>query len=115
MAALPGVIQIQGDITKLSTAEQIIQHFEGEYAQLVVCDGAPDVTGLHDLDEYVQSQLVLAALHIATNVLKVGGTFIAKIFRGKDVSLLTAQLHLLFEYVSINKPKSSRNSSLGNY
>jgi tRNA (cytidine32/guanosine34-2'-O)-methyltransferase len=27
-----------------------------------VCDGAPDVTGLHDQDEYVQAQLVLAAL-----------------------------------------------------
>lgn len=42
MAPLPGVIQIQGDITQLSTAEKIIQHFEGEKADLVVCDGAPD-------------------------------------------------------------------------
>ena len=25
-------------------------HFEGETADLVVCDGAPDVTGLHDID-----------------------------------------------------------------
>ena len=42
MAPLPGVIQIQGDITQLSTAEKIIQHFEGKKADLVVCDGAPD-------------------------------------------------------------------------
>lgn len=42
MAQLPGVIQIQGDITKLSTAQEIIAHFEGESADLVVCDGAPD-------------------------------------------------------------------------
>lgn len=33
---------------------QVISHFEGHPADLVVCDGAPDVTGLHDLDEYVQ-------------------------------------------------------------
>ena len=38
---------------------------------LVVCDGAPDVTGLHDMDEYVQAQLLLAVssllmLHIPT-------------------------------------------------
>jgi hypothetical protein len=26
----------------LSTAENIMQHFEGEKADLVVCDGAPD-------------------------------------------------------------------------
>ncbi|KAH0512631.1 Synaptotagmin-1 [Microtus ochrogaster] len=43
MAPLPGVIQIQGDITQLSTAKEIIQHFEGCPADLVVCDGAPDV------------------------------------------------------------------------
>ena len=54
MAPLPGVIQIQGDITKRSTAEQIVSEFSGRRAQLVVCDGAPDVTGLHDLDEYIQ-------------------------------------------------------------
>lgn len=71
MAPLPGVIQIQGDITKLSTAEEIIQHFSGTSAQLVVCDGAPDVTGLHDIDEFVQSQLLLAAFNITTHILMV--------------------------------------------
>lgn len=41
-APLPGVIQIEGDITKSSTAEQIIDHFKGGRADLVICDGAPD-------------------------------------------------------------------------
>jgi tRNA (cytidine32/guanosine34-2'-O)-methyltransferase len=42
MAPLPGVIQLKGDITNLETIRQIISHFHGEQAQLVVCDGAPD-------------------------------------------------------------------------
>ena len=42
---------IQGDITKLSTANKIVDHFSGEEADLVVCDGAPDVTGLHDIGQ----------------------------------------------------------------
>ena len=54
MAPLPGVIQLQGDITKLSTANKIVSEFSGGSADLVVCDGAPDVTGLHDIDEYIQ-------------------------------------------------------------
>lgn len=112
MAALPGVIQIQGDITKLSTANNIITEFQGNKADLVVCDGAPDVTGLHDIDEYVQSQLLLAALNIATHVLKDGGVFVAKIFRGKDVTLLYSQLKQFFEFVTVSKPRSSRNSSI---
>jgi tRNA (cytidine32/guanosine34-2'-O)-methyltransferase len=35
-----------------------------------------------------QAQLLLAALNITTHVLRTGGTFVAKIFRGKDVTLL---------------------------
>lgn len=112
MAPLPGVIQIQGDITKLSTANKIVDHFAGGQADLVVCDGAPDVTGLHDIDEYIQAQLLLAALNITTHVLRRGGTFVAKIFRGKDVSLLYSQLRLFFPLVTVAKPRSSRNSSI---
>ncbi|XP_052832883.1 putative tRNA (cytidine(32)/guanosine(34)-2'-O)-methyltransferase [Octopus bimaculoides] len=112
MAPIPGVTQIQGDITKKSTAEEIISHFEGEQADLVVCDGAPDVTGLHDIDEYIQAQLLLAALNITTHVLKPGGTFVAKIFRGKDVTLLYSQLKIFFPLVTVYKPRSSRNSSI---
>lgn len=112
MAPIPGVIQLQGDITKKSTAQEIISHFEGEKADLVVCDGAPDVTGLHDIDEYIQAQLLLAALNITTHVLRTGGTFVAKIFRGKDVTLLYSQLRIFFPLVAIFKPRSSRNSSI---
>jgi tRNA (cytidine32/guanosine34-2'-O)-methyltransferase len=81
----------------------------------VVCDGAPDVTGLHDIDEYMQAQLLLAALNITTNTLRVGGNFVAKIFRGKDVSLLYSQLRCFFSEVTVAKPKSSRNSSIESF
>ncbi|KAJ1677408.1 putative tRNA (cytidine(32)/guanosine(34)-2'-O)-methyltransferase, partial [Spiromyces aspiralis] len=109
---VPDVVQIQGDITKLSTAEDIMSHFEGEKADLVVSDGAPDVTGLHDIDEYIQAQLILAALNITTHVLRKGGTFVAKIFRGKDMTLLYSQLKIFFKAVHIYKPRSSRSSSI---
>lgn len=112
MAPLEGVIQLQGDITNTTTAEQIIAHFDNTQADLVVCDGAPDVTGLHDMDIFIQSQLLLAALNITTHILRPGGTFVAKIFRGKDVTLLYAQLRIFFPFVYCTKPSSSRNSSI---
>ena len=115
MAPIPGVVCHVGDITSTSTAEQIVQHFRGDLADLVVCDGAPDVTGLHDIDEYMQAQLLLAALNITTNVLRPGGNFVAKIFRGRDVSLLYSQLRCFFEEVTVAKPKSSRNSSIESF
>uniref|UniRef100_UPI000B4DBF35 tRNA (cytidine(32)/guanosine(34)-2'-O)-methyltransferase n=1 Tax=Lonchura striata TaxID=40157 RepID=UPI000B4DBF35 len=55
---------------------------------------------------------LLQALNITTHVLKKGGTFVAKIFRGKDVTLLYSQLRLFFPDVTCAKPRSSRNSSI---
>uniref|UniRef100_A0A5F9CVE0 FtsJ RNA 2'-O-methyltransferase 1 n=1 Tax=Oryctolagus cuniculus TaxID=9986 RepID=A0A5F9CVE0_RABIT len=52
------------------------------------------------------------ALNIATHVLKPGGCFVAKIFRGRDVTLLYSQLRIFFSSVLCAKPKSSRNSSI---
>ena len=116
MAPIEGVTLLQGDITSSETVAKVLSVFregdEARLAELVVCDGAPDVTGMHDLDEYVQAQLLLSALAITTQLLAPGGTFVAKIFRGKDVSLLYAQLQIFFPRVYCAKPKSSRNSSV---
>lgn len=115
MSPIEGVIELQGDITNQSTAEAIISKFNGELADIVLCDGAPDVTGLHDIDQYIQLQLLYSALNITTNILKPGGTFIAKIFRGRDIEILYSKLYLFFDSVNCCKPKSSRNSSIESF
>ena len=66
MSPIEGVITIQGDITSYNTVKAVIDACGGELADIVICDGAPDVTGLHDLDEYVQFQLLLSALFYKT-------------------------------------------------
>jgi len=112
MAPIAGVAQVQGDITAARTAAAVIGYFKGAPADLVVCDGAPDVTGLHDVDEYLQAQLLLAAMNIGTHVLRPGGTYVAKVFAGADTALLTATARALFCHVDIVKPPSSRTNSL---
>lgn len=149
MAPLPGVTQIIGDITTPATADAVSMALadgpssssdakgKGKArAQLIVCDGAPDVTGLHDLDEYLQSQLLLAATQITFRLLEAGGTFVAKIFTqhpqaGLGVSLgnmdlkgarpatsgalLADQLRTFFDKVDIAKPRSSRLGSVEHF
>jgi tRNA (cytidine32/guanosine34-2'-O)-methyltransferase len=113
MEPIENVKFIQGDITKQTTIDRIIE-IAGK-VKLVVCDGAPDVTGLHDLDEYLQAQLVLSALGIARGVLEENGTFVAKIFRGRDVEELLAKLQMFFRCVTICKPRASRDSSIESF
>ena len=50
------------------------------------------MTGVHDMDEYIQAQLILAALIIVISILKPNGAFVAKIFRQEDASLLYSQV-----------------------
>lgn len=115
MAPIDGVKIIQGDITCDETARQVISQFDGSKAQLVVCDGAPDVTGHHDLDEFIQAQLLNAALLITTTILEQGGTFVAKIFRTNDISRLMYHMRCFFSSVQVVKPSSSRSSSLESF
>lgn len=122
MSPLEGIICLKADITHPSTIPLLLKALDpnslpssveaSQPVDLVISDGAPDVTGLHDLDIYVQSQLLWAALNLALCVLKPGGRFVAKIFRGKDVDLLYAQLKVVFESVTVAKPRSSRASSV---
>ncbi|KAK5124847.1 hypothetical protein LTR85_001037 [Meristemomyces frigidus] len=124
MSPLEGITCLKADITHPSTIPLLLKALDPDYeststsieasqpVDLVLSDGAPDVTGLHDLDIYVQSQLLWAALNLALCVLKPGGKFVAKIFRGKDVDLLYAQLKIVFERVTVAKPRSSRASSV---
>lgn len=124
ISPLPGIITLRADITHPATVPLLLKALDPDYdpksksqqasqpVDLVISDGAPDVTGLHDLDIYVQSQLLYAALNLALCVLKPGGNFVAKIFRGRNVDLLYAQLKIFFQHVHVAKPRSSRASSV---
>jgi tRNA (cytidine32/guanosine34-2'-O)-methyltransferase len=124
MSPLQGIITLRADITHPATVPLLLKALDPTYdpssknqhasqpVDLVISDGAPDVTGLHDLDIYVQSQLLFAALNLALCVLRPGGNFVAKIFRGRNVDLLFAQLKIFFERVVVAKPRSSRASSV---
>ena len=84
----------------------------GGPADVVVCDGAPEVTGVHDVDEFAHASLMAAAAALAARLLRPGGAFVAKLFRCTDAALVEAQLRCLFVDVDVRKPASSRDRSV---
>ncbi|KAL7714618.1 Ribosomal RNA methyltransferase [Entamoeba marina] len=111
IAPIDGVTLVKGDITKGTTAKQVLSHFSDEKADLVICDGAPDVTGIHEIDESNQWILLQAAFSIMTVILKQGGSFVAKVFVENEYPHLYYQFKSVFESVTVYKPESSRSSS----
>ncbi|KAK6905236.1 CAMK protein kinase [Kwoniella mangroviensis CBS 8886] len=99
MARLPNITILQTDITLPSTVPLVLDALGGRKADLVVCDGAPDVTGVHDLDAYLHSQLLLAAITLSLTLLAPHSTLIFKIFLSPldpQAALLSSQLRCFF-------------------
>ncbi|WVQ76184.1 hypothetical protein IAR50_005844 [Cryptococcus sp. DSM 104548] len=99
MAPLPNITILQTDITLPSTIPLVLDALGGRKADLVVCDGAPDVTGVHDLDAYLHSQLLLAALTLSLTLLAPHATLIFKIFLSPldpKAEFLASQLRCFF-------------------
>lgn len=115
---IEGVNIVKGDITKQETIENILSHFNKEKVDVVIFDGAPDVTGLLEIDMFMQVQLIIFSLVICLKVLKRDGKFVAKVFKedeGISSDFYHEKVKVLFENIYYFKPASSRNTSHETY
>lgn len=114
-APIEGVDIIIGDITNQKSLQEIMNIANKKPIDLVICDGAPDVTGFNEFDVYIQFQLVLTALNTSIRMLKKGGNFVTKLFKGKYTDIIIQILLICFDKVTITKPKACRNASFESF
>lgn len=111
IAPISGVEIVQGDITDKNVCLHLLSLCDRACVDLIVCDGAPDISGIHILDEYVHSQLMLAAFNVVCHALKHGGTYVAKLFAADNIQLILNQYRRMFTTVHLCKPPASRTRS----
>jgi len=114
MPEIAGVSFAQLDFLEQDAPERLIAMMGGR-ADVVMSDMAANTTGHRKTDQLRIVGLVEAAALFASEVLKPGGAFLAKVFQsGADAELL-AQLKRDFASVKHVKPAASRQDSSERY
>jgi 23S rRNA (uridine2552-2'-O)-methyltransferase len=111
MDPLPNVEFIQGDFTEQAVLEQILATLEGRQPDLVICDIAPNISGIDSADQASSMYLVELALDMTRQVLRPKGDFVAKVFQGAGSDAYLKDLRSSFEKLFIRKPDASRARS----
>lgn len=111
MEALRNVDFVQGDFTEQTVFEEILQRLSSQPADLVLCDMAPNISGVDSADQAGSIHLAELALDLAQRVLEPGGDFVVKVFQGAGSDAYLKQLKAAFERCMIRKPAASRARS----
>ncbi|UCM85999.1 MAG: RlmE family RNA methyltransferase [Rickettsia endosymbiont of Culicoides impunctatus] len=105
---------LQKDFYAEDTEETIIKMLNGS-ADIVMSDMAANTTGHAKTDHIRTLDLCEHAIDFALKILKPGGHFIAKIFRGGTENSALNRIKLNFHKVKHFKPSSSRKESVEIY
>jgi len=110
MEEVPGVDFLQLDFLD-EKAPQVLRDLLGGPADVVLSDMAANTTGHRQTDHLKIMALVEVAAEFAGEVLKPGGTFVAKVLQGGTEASLLAGLKRDFGSVKHVKPAASRADS----
>ena len=110
MAALPGVVVLQCDITTAECQGRMLEALGGP-ADAVLCDAAPSTTGIALADHARSIALAEAALDVAGRCLRQGGGFVVKVFRGADFDAYLAAVRRAFASAKVSVPEATRKES----
>jgi 23S rRNA (uridine2552-2'-O)-methyltransferase len=111
MEPLPGVEVLTQDVSANDAPAAIRAALKGGRADIVLSDMAAPATGHRSTDHLRVVALVESALDLAEDMLKPGGTFLAKVFQGGAGGELVTRLKRSFAKVHHVKPKASRKES----
>jgi 23S rRNA (uridine2552-2'-O)-methyltransferase len=111
MDPLKNVDFIQGDFTAEAVLHQVLDTLGGQQPQLVICDIAPNISGIDSADQASSMYLVELALDFVRQALAPRGDFVVKVFQGAGSDAYIKDVRGSFDKVFVRKPAASRPRS----
>ena len=111
MDPVPGAQIIQGDFTELETLDSIRSTMNGQSADLVLSDMAPNFSGQVAVDQPRAMYLAELALEMCRELMVPGGSLLVKTFHGAGFEEYVRQVRGMFGEVKSRKPRASRARS----
>ncbi len=111
MDDIAGVTCLQGDFTEQAALDTLLSHVGESKINVVLSDMAPNLSGIHAVDQPKAMYLAELALDFAQTVLASKGSFVVKVFQGENFDEYLRLLRQSFAKVSVRKPPASRSRS----
>lgn len=111
MEPIAGVEFVQGDFTEQATLDALLALMGERRFDLVISDMAPNLSGMHSVDQPRSIYLAELAFDLAREFLTPEGVFVSKLFQGEGFDALISQFRSSFKSVKLRKPDSSRSRS----
>jgi 23S rRNA (uridine2552-2'-O)-methyltransferase len=106
IAPIAGVTVQKGDFRQIA--------FDGQ-ADVILSDLSPNLSGIRNVDQARNLELLLAAIDACGKLLKPAGVFVTKAFHGDAFQEAHAELKKAFASVKVVKPAASRGESRETY
>ena len=94
-----------------STLQAVDAALSGRRADLVLCDVAPNISGIESADQARSVHLGEMALEFAARWLQPGSDLVVKAFQGEGFAGLKEAVQAQFDKAYVRKPKASRDRS----
>jgi 23S rRNA (uridine2552-2'-O)-methyltransferase len=111
MPSLAGVEFLHGDFREDAVLSKLLEALQGKQVDLVLSDMAPNKSGMDAVDQPRMMHLAELAMHFADGHLRIGGTFLIKLFQGVGFDEYVRELRRRYAKVVIRKPAASRKRS----
>ena len=106
---------IRADMTDPETVTTIGADIPDAGADVVLSDMAPNMSGQYELDHARSVHLAGLALDVAEELLRTGGSFVAKVFDGPDLAGYRARVDRSFAAETATRPAATRDRSSEQY